>query len=257
MAEFKTPRKRFGQNFLQDQNIINKIVQAIDPQPDDQLVEVGPGRGALTFPILETVKHLDIIEIDRDLVEWWHSKQLDKITIHAQDALKFDLCTLVQNNKLRVIGNLPYNISTPLLFHLFEHLECISDMHFMLQKEVVDRMVAKPGSKTYGRLSVMTQFFCQAQRLFTVSPHAFQPPPKVESAIVRLVPREQSLDINKDRLAELVQQAFSQRRKTLRNSLKGWFTSEQMSVLGIDPAARPETLDLEAFTRLTRAADKK
>lgn len=256
MAEFKTPRKRFGQNFLHDQNIINKIVNAIAPRADDHIIEIGPGRGALTLPILEVVNHLDVIEIDRDLVQWWQAKQINNLTIHAVDALEANLCSLAAGDKLRVIGNLPYNISTPLLFHLFKHLDCISDMHFMLQKEVVDRMVCKPGSKTYGRLSVMTQFYCQAQLLFNVSRHAFNPPPKVESAIVQLVPRQQNESVDSTLLAQVVQQAFSQRRKTLRNSLKDWFSAEQLQGLDIDPTARPETLDLEAFIRLARLASQ-
>lgn len=256
MAEFKTPRKRFGQNFLHDQNIINKIVNAIAPRPEDTMVEIGPGRGALTFPILEIVKQLDVIEIDRDLIQWWQEKQLDNLTIHAVDALEVDLCSLKSEKNLRVIGNLPYNISTPLLFHLFKHLDCISDMHFMLQKEVVDRIVAQPGSKTYGRLSVMTQFYCQAQLLFTVSRHAFNPPPKVESAIVQLVPHPHPDKTDANMLAQVVRQAFSQRRKTLRNSLRDWFSFEQLEGLDIDPTARPETLDLDSFTRLAQLASQ-
>ncbi len=253
MSEFKTPRKRFGQNFLHDQNIINKIVSAIAPKPQDAMIEIGPGRGALTFPILDVVEQLDVIEIDRDLIAWWQDKNINKLTIHAVDALEVNLCTLKNNKDLRIIGNLPYNISTPLLFHLFKHLACIKDMHFMLQKEVVERMVAQPGSKTYGRLSVMTQFYCDAQQLFSVSRHAFNPPPKVESAIVQLVPNPARLKINEEQLAQVVKQAFSQRRKTIRNCLKNWFSVEQLESLNIDPSARPETLDLAAFIRLAEA----
>lgn len=257
MSEFKTPRKRFGQNFLHDQNIINKIVSAIAPQPDDAMIEIGPGRGALTFPLLEQVKQLDVIEIDRDLIQWWQEKRINNLTIHAIDALEVDLCSLKKEKnlrKLRLIGNLPYNISTPLLFHLFKHLDCIKDMHFMLQKEVVERMAAKPGSKTYGRLSVMTQFYCQVQLLFTVSRHAFDPPPKVESAIVQLVPNTANQETDATVLAQVVKQAFSQRRKTIRNCLKNWFSTEQLQALDIDPGARPETLDLASFIRLAAAA---
>jgi len=253
MSEFKTPRKRFGQNFLHDQNIINKIVSAIAPRPDDAMIEIGPGRGALTFPILDVVEQLDVIEVDRDLIQWWQEKSIEKLTIHAVDVLEVDLCALKKDKSLRIIGNLPYNISTPLLFHLFQHLDCISDMHFMLQKEVVERMVAQPGSKTYGRLSVMTQFYCQAQLLFSVSRHAFNPPPKVESAIVQLVPNPEHIKIDADRLGQVVKQAFSQRRKTIRNCLKNWFSTEQLEALNIDPTARPETLDLESFIRLAEA----
>jgi len=257
MSEFKTPRKRFGQNFLHDQNIINKIISAIAPQPGDAMIEIGPGRGALTFPVLEQVEQLDVIEIDRDLIQWWQDKKIDSLTIHAVDALKVDLCALTKEKNLRVIGNLPYNISTPLLFHLFKHLDCIKDMHFMLQKEVVERMAARPGSKTYGRLSVMTQFFCQVELLFTVSRHAFDPPPKVESAIVQLIPNESNNETNTAMLTQVVRQAFSQRRKTIRNCLKSWFSAEQLQALDIDPAARPETLDLASFIRLAEAATEK
>lgn len=253
MPEFKTPRKRFGQNFLHDQNIINKIVSAIAPQPQDSMIEIGPGRGALTFPILDQVEQLDVIEIDRDLIQWWQEKQIDSLTIHAVDALEVDLCSLKREKKLRIVGNLPYNISTPLLFHLFKYLDCVKDMHFMLQKEVVERMVAGPGSKTYGRLSVMTQFYCQAHLLFSVSRHAFTPPPKVESAIVQLVPNEDNKNTDAAMLAQVVRQAFSQRRKTIRNGLKNWFTTEQLENLDINPSARAETLDLASYLRLASA----
>ncbi|MGD8926383.1 MAG: 16S rRNA (adenine(1518)-N(6)/adenine(1519)-N(6))-dimethyltransferase RsmA [Thioalkalispiraceae bacterium] len=254
MSEFKNPRKRFGQNFLHDQNIINKIVTAINPKTEDDIVEIGPGRGALTMPILDTVKHLDVIEVDRDLIQWWQDKHISNLSIHAVDAMKVDLCSLRPGKKLRVIGNLPYNISTPLLFHFFKHIGCIIDMYFMLQKEVVERIVAQPGSKTYGRLSVMTQFYCQAQLLFTVSANAFNPPPKVESAIVQLIPDNRYQQVDPDAFAKVVQQAFSQRRKTLRNCLKGWFDAAQLQELGIDPTARAETLELADFVRLAEAA---
>ncbi len=256
MSEFKTPRKRFGQNFLHDQNIIDKIVSAIAPQPHDAMIEIGPGRGALTFSILDQVERLDVIEIDRDLIQWWQEKKIGSLTIHAVDALNIDLCSLKKEKNLRIVGNLPYNISTPLLFHLFKHLDCIKDMHFMLQKEVVDRMVAGPGSKTYGRLSVMTQFYCQAHRLFSVSRHAFTPPPKVESAIVHLVPNEDNKNTDAAMLTQVVRQAFSQRRKTIRNCLKNWFTTEQLERLDINPAVRPETLDLASYIRLAAAASE-
>ncbi len=258
MSEFKSPRKRFGQNFLHDQNIINKIISAINPQADDQLVEIGPGRGALTLPLLETLKQLHVIEIDRDLVSWWQEKQLAHLYLHELDALKVDICSLYPTSSqqnIRIVGNLPYNISTPLLFHLFKFLPCIKDMHFMLQKEVVERITAVPGSKIYGRLSVMTQFYCQTHNLFTVSRHAFSPAPKVESAIVQLIPHLEPIDVSNDVFSTIVKQAFSQRRKTIRNSLKTWFTPAQLEALQIDPAARPETLDLETFIRLTRSAE--
>jgi len=253
VAEFKNPRKRFGQNFLHDQNIINKIISAINPKAEEPIIEIGPGRGALTLPVLEYVNQLHVIEIDRDLIQWWQDKNLGNLTIHPVDALKVNICEIEHKQPFRVIGNLPYNISTPLLFHLFEQLSCIQDMHFMLQKEVVDRMTAQPGSKTYGRLSVMTQFYCQAQALFTVSANSFDPPPKVESAIIRLTPNTDAYEVNAQQLGKIVQQAFSQRRKTIRNSLKNWFDATQLESLGIDPTARPETLDLATFIKLATA----
>lgn len=248
---FKSPRKRFGQNFLQDNNIVDKILHAIHAARDDVVVEIGPGRGALTLPLMDQVEQLHVIEIDRDLIAWWQSQQYKNLHLHAADALKFDFSTIQAENKLRVIGNLPYNISTPLLFHLFEYIEHIRDMHFMLQKEVVERMTAKPGGKEYGRLSIMVQFYCQAEKLFIVPPGAFFPPPKIESAIVRLTPRADRPQCDPGKLATLVQQAFSQRRKTLRNCLKNLLNTEAIQQAGIDPGARPETLSLDEFVRLT------
>lgn len=254
-ASFNRPRKRFGQHFLHDRHVIARIIDAINPQSDDQLVEIGPGRGALTLPLLDTVRHLDIIEIDRDLIAWWQQQGKPNLTIHAVDALKVDYCTL-QNQparKMRIVGNLPYNISTPILFHLLRYRQCIADMHFMLQKEVVDRMGAGPGSKDYGRLSIMLQFYCTVEPLFDVLPGAFNPPPKVDSSIVRLIPHAQLPEgIDETLLQQLVTQAFSQRRKTLRNSLKQWFTSEQLLALGVDPGERPEQLEPEVFVQLAR-----
>lgn len=251
------PRKRFGQNFLHDPGIIRRILDAIAPRRDDQLVEIGPGRGALTAPLLTQVDHLDVVELDRDLIP--HLQALDsdgKLTVHSADALRFDFCMLRRGDKkLRVIGNLPYNISTPLLFHLMEQLACIRDMHFMLQKEVVDRITARPGSKAYGRLGVMLQYYCQAERLFIVPPGAFHPAPKVDSAIVRLVPHATPpVEINDvGQLAWLVNRVFSQRRKMLRHSLKGYLDEAQWRELDIEPTARPEQLDLPAFARLANA----
>jgi 16S rRNA (adenine1518-N6/adenine1519-N6)-dimethyltransferase len=253
---FNKPRKRFGQHFLHDPHVIARIVQAIKPQPDDQIIEIGPGRGALTLPLLEQVKQLEIIEIDRDLVQWWQAQQLDNLIVHARDALKVAYCDLQRDpqRKLRIVGNLPYNISTPILFHLFESLACIEDMHFMLQKEVVDRMCASAGSHDYGRLSVMVQFHCEVTQLFDVSAGAFTPPPKVESSIVRLRPHAPGkYQVDQHTLQQLVSQAFSQRRKTLRNSLKAWFSAEQLQAIGIDPGIRPEQLDLAAFIKLAKA----
>jgi 16S rRNA (adenine1518-N6/adenine1519-N6)-dimethyltransferase len=256
MAEtFSKPRKRFGQHFLHDRHVIDRIIQAIQPQTDDQLIEIGPGRGALTLPLLAQVGQLDIVEIDRDLVQWWQEKSLSNLSIHAGDALKLDYCALQREpaRKLRVIGNLPYNISTPLLFHLFENLQCIQDMHFMLQKEVVDRMCAVAAEPAYGRLSVMVQFYCEVTQLFDVGAGAFTPPPKVESSIVRLVPHAANkYNVNPQHLQRIVSQAFNQRRKTLRNSLKHYFSSEQLEALGVDPGIRPERLELATFIKLAQ-----
>jgi len=254
-STFNRPRKRFGQHFLHDQNVIARIIDAINPQADDQLVEIGPGRGALTLPLLDTVKQLDVIEIDRDLIAWWQQQGKSNLTIHAVDALKVDYCALQRRpaHRLRIVGNLPYNISTPILFHLLRYRQCIADMHFMLQKEVVDRMGAGPGTKDYGRLSVMLQFYCNVEPLFDVRPGSFMPPPKVDSSVVRLIPHAQLPEgIDETLLQQLVSQAFSQRRKTLRNSLKKWFSSEQLLALGIDPLERPEQLSVVTFIKLAR-----
>ena len=250
-----TPRKRFGQHFLTDENVINQIVYAISPKPTDNLVEIGPGLGALTTQILPLSKQLNVVELDRDVIAPLQlaCKDLGELTVHQGDILQFDFNTLIQpNNPLRVIGNLPYNISTPLIFHLLNYSDDILDMHFMLQKEVVDRLAAKPGKKDYGRLSIMLQYYCQADNLFEVPPTAFTPPPKVDSAIVRLTPYENPPFVanNKKALDDIVRMAFSQRRKTLRNSLKNAISSEELSALDIDPQARPETLSVEEVVRI-------
>ena len=253
-----TPRKRFGQNFLQDQNVITNIIRHIAPRNDDQFIEIGPGQGALTLPLLERVERLDVVEIDRDLVAWWKQQSISNLYLHENDALKTDFCALRANQKkaARIVGNLPYNISTPLLFHLLEFRDCIDDMHFMLQKEVVDRIIAAPGSKTYGRLSVMLQFFCRVERLLTVHPGSFYPPPKVDSAVIRLVPyKDTKFDVNPATLSHVVNTAFSQRRKTLRNALKTLVTEQEISRLEIDPACRAETLPLAAFVKLANCID--
>ncbi len=254
MSEFKSPRKRFGQNFLQDQNIINNIIAAISPRTTDKIIEIGPGRGALTYPLLNKLEQLHVIEIDRDLANWWQEKRINNLKLHELDALKVDICSIYPEQSCRIVGNLPYNISTPLLFHLFKFLPCIQDMYFMLQKEVVERITAVPGSKIYGRLSLMTQFYCQTQNLFQVSRHAFNPAPKVESAIVQLIPHPIPTNTPAEIFAAIVKQAFSQRRKTIRNSLKDWFSPAQLEALHLDPAARPETLSLASFKALARAA---
>ncbi len=248
------PRKRFGQNFLHDRGVIQRIIQVINPQPGQRLVEIGPGRGAITLPLLEACKRLDVIELDRDLVQPLADQAAGsgELIIHQQDALRFDFTTLAGTDRLRVIGNLPYNISTPLLFHLITHSDVIQDMHFMLQKEVVTRMAAQPGGGDYGRLSVMTQYYCKVEPLFRVGPGAFTPAPKVDSAFVRLTPWPQPpvTVADPERLAALVRQAFSQRRKTLRNTLKGLLSEQEIRDAGSDPSARAETLSLEQFAAL-------
>ena len=248
------PRKRFGQNFLHDPGIIARIVQAINPLPGDRLVEIGPGQGAITRPLLRAAGRLDVVELDRDLIGPLANqcRQDGELVIHNTDALSFDFCTLAPGADLRIVGNLPYNISTPLLFHLLEQHGCIRDMHFMLQREVVERMAAPPGSSERGRLGVMLQYRCQVTPLFTIGPQAFSPPPKVESAFVRLTPHDTPpVDVLDERVfADLVRQAFSQRRKTLRNTLRRLLDVEEIRAVGVDPGARAETLGLEEFTAL-------
>lgn len=251
-------RKRFGQNFLHDPGIIRRIVESIAPRPGQHLVEIGPGQGAITRELLQITGELDAVELDRDLIEPLAQTcgPLGELRIHSADALKFDFCQLAAPGKrLRVVGNLPYNISTPLLFHLLEQAACIEDMHFMLQKEVVERMAATPGNKSYGRLSVMLQAMCEVTPLFDIGPGAFKPAPKVDSAFVRLQPyREPIIQIsNHDTFSRLVTQAFSQRRKTLRNNLRELVSIETMEELGIDPGVRAERLTLEEFAVLANS----
>ena len=249
------PRKRFGQNFLHDPVVIGKIVSAVNPAREDVLFEIGPGQGAITMPLLAAAGELSVVELDRDLIGPLQRKCADvgKLMIHNADALAFDFCQFAEDVPLRVVGNLPYNISTPLLFHLLEQHRCISDMHFMLQKEVVDRMAASPGSRQYGRLSVMLQYRCRVTPLFTIGPEAFDPPPKIESAFVRLEPyAHPPLQVSDEAVFEkLVKQAFSQRRKTLRNTLRDMLDAEAMTRLGIDPSARAETLAIQDFATLS------
>nr|Q31F24.1 RecName: Full=Ribosomal RNA small subunit methyltransferase A; AltName: Full=16S rRNA (adenine(1518)-N(6)/adenine(1519)-N(6))-dimethyltransferase; AltName: Full=16S rRNA dimethyladenosine transferase; AltName: Full=16S rRNA dimethylase; AltName: Full=S-adenosylmethionine-6-N', N'-adenosyl(rRNA) dimethyltransferase [Hydrogenovibrio crunogenus XCL-2] len=257
-------KKRFGQNFLNNDRIIQQIVAAIAPKPDQHLVEIGPGEAALTGPLLDIVKKLDIIEIDNDLIgpltkRFSHNPAFH---LHHTDALLFDYSQLLEAEtetpSLRIVGNLPYNISSPLLFHLLKYARYIQDMHFMLQKEVVERITAQPGVKAYGRLSVMIQYTCETEYLLTVGPENFTPPPKVDSAIVRLRPFEkrpfQAID-DKD-FAKLVKQAFSQKRKTLRNNLKGFLNDEQIEACGLDPSVRAEKVPVEAFVLLSNLYHK-
>ncbi len=251
-----TARKRFGQNFLHDYSIIYNIFASIQAQSNEHWVEIGPGLGALTEPLLKANTRLDIVELDRDLVVLLTEKfsHYSNLNIHSADALRFDFAALaVSGEKLRVIGNLPYNISTPLMFHLLDTAYCVEDMHFMLQKEVVDRICATPGSKKYGKLSVMMQYYCATELLFDVPPESFDPVPKVMSAIVRLVPHQQPPVIvnNIAIFKRVVTEAFSQRRKTLRNALKKLIDEQAMLALGIDPTLRAETLSLDEFAKLS------
>ncbi|MEJ2462238.1 MAG: 16S rRNA (adenine(1518)-N(6)/adenine(1519)-N(6))-dimethyltransferase RsmA [Candidatus Thiodiazotropha sp.] len=256
------PRKRFGQNFLHDPGIINRIVQAIAPQPGDNLVEIGPGQGAITTELLPLVGRMHAIELDRDLVGPLAQRcgSLGDLTIHSTDALKFDFTTLAEPDRpLRVVGNLPYNISTPLLFHLLDQATHIKDMHFMLQKEVVERMAAAPGSKSYGRLTVMLQARARVTSLFHIGPGAFNPPPKVDSAFVRLQPWETPpyrID-DWEVFGRVVAQAFSQRRKTLRNSLRQLLDEATIIAAGLDPGGRPEQLSVADFATLSNLVASK
>lgn len=247
-------RKRFGQNFLHDQRIIEKIVRSVNPRQDDNLVEIGPGLAALTSPLIAEVARLNVVELDRDLAAGLPNRVPfpERLNIIEADALKFDFASLAQEKPLRVVGNLPYNISTPLLFHLVQQGGFIQDMHFMLQKEVVERMAAKPGGGDWGRLSIMVQYHCRVEHLFNVGPGSFSPPPKVDSAIVRLTPYAQLPHPAKDvrALDRVVREAFNQRRKTLRNTLKNILSAEAITAAGVDGSLRPEQLDITAFVRL-------
>ncbi|WP_043527943.1 16S rRNA (adenine(1518)-N(6)/adenine(1519)-N(6))-dimethyltransferase RsmA [Litchfieldella xinjiangensis] len=248
-------RKRFGQNFLRDPGIISRIVRAIGPRSGDRVVEIGPGQGALTEPLLEATGELEVIELDRDLIPGLRVQFFNYpgFVIHEGDALKVDFRELRgEGPALRVVGNLPYNISTPLIAHLLEAGDAIADMHFMLQKEVVERLAAAPGGPDWGRLSVMAQYRCRVDSLFVVPPEAFVPRPKVDSAIVRLVPHAEPPHPATDErlLFELVRQAFGQRRKTLRNNLKGQVEADELEALGIDPGRRPQTLSVAEFVKI-------
>lgn len=248
-------RKRFGQNFLHDAGVIDRILRAIAARKGQRLLEIGPGQGALTEGLVNSDAQLDVIELDNDLIPLLKLRFALKpnFTLHQGDAMKFDFASLnVQAHELRVVGNLPYNISTPLIFHLLAHAHLIKDMHFMLQKEVVERLAARPGSSDWGRLSIMVQYFCQVEHLFNVGSGAFSPAPKVDSAIVRLIPYEHLPHPAKDhKLLEcVVREAFNQRRKTLRNTLKKLLPVEAIIAADVDPTLRPEQLDLAAFVRL-------
>lgn len=249
-------RKRFGQNFLIDHGIINGIVRAVHPKKDDQIVEIGPGKGAITELLAAECDNLSVIELDRDLVPWLKVKfeKHPNFKLFQADALRFDFNDLmVDNQPLRIVGNLPYNISTPLIFHLLSYSGKVKDMHFMLQKEVVKRMTAQPGSGAYGRLGIMVQYYCQTEDLFEVPPTSFDPPPKVDSAIVRLVPHKTLPFVanNVKTLESLVNAAFQQRRKTLRNTLKQILTEEQLAQMPVDLSLRPENISIEDYVKMS------
>jgi 16S rRNA (adenine1518-N6/adenine1519-N6)-dimethyltransferase len=250
-------RKRFGQNFLSDPNIIRKIIDGIRPQPGELMVEIGPGLGAMTAPLIERLGHLHVVEIDRDLIARLHERYTaEQLTVHEGDALKFDFGSLAASAagipSLRIVGNLPYNISTPILFHLAGFADKVKDMTFMLQKEVVMRMVAEPGSEEYGRLSVMLQYRFRMGRLFDVPPGAFRPAPKVMSSIVRLAPlaADQLGAENEALFGRIVAAAFGQRRKTLRNTLREFIDEGALAELGIDAGLRGERLSVEQYVAI-------
>ena len=252
-------RKRFGQNFLTDKQVIDQIVMAINPQTDDQIVEIGPGQAAISWPLVESGATVHMVEIDRDLAARLklHFAAQDKAVLHVGDALKLDFAEISSGQPFRLVGNLPYNISTPLLFHVLQWSHLLIDMHFMLQREVVERMAASPGTKAWGKLSIMCQYRCSVDPLFGVPPEAFSPPPRVHSSIVRLVPHAtppvhiESMDA----FDKLVSQAFTMRRKTLRNCLRGLLQTEQIESVGIDAGLRPEALSLAKFATLSGLMD--
>jgi 16S rRNA (adenine1518-N6/adenine1519-N6)-dimethyltransferase len=260
MSDVHVPRKRFGQHFLHDAGILKRIVECISPKPGERVVEIGPGEGALTLPLLRAAGKLTAIELDRDLIEPLREKArgVGELEIISADVLTVDFSALSDGRPLRIVGNLPYNISTPILFHCLDYAASISDMHFMLQKEVVDRMAAAPGSKVYGRLSVMLHFRCSVEPLLHVPPTAFRPPPKVDSAVVRLVPHATATlpDIDVKLLGNVVRAAFGQRRKTLSNALRDVATTADIEAAGIDPRSRAEQIPVEGFVNLVRHLQK-
>lgn len=259
MSGFTRPAKKsLGQHFLHERGVVEKIILAVDPKPGDRLVEIGPGQGAMTFPLLDRHGRLTAIEFDRDLLEPLAAaaRAHGELELIHSDVLDVDFTALAGGTPLRLVGNLPYNLSSPILFHALDHAAAIRDMHFMLQKEVVDRMAAGPGSKTYGRLSVMLQAWCEVTALFTVGPGAFRPPPKVDSAVVRLVPRPPASVgiVDPARFAAIVRDAFGQRRKTLRNALARCCDEAAIRAAGLDPQARAEQVPVAGFVRLANVA---
>lgn len=257
-GRFREPAKKaLGQHFLHERGVVDRIVLAVDPKPGDRIVEIGPGQGAMTFPLLDRHGSLTAIEFDRDLLAPLTARARDhgELTLIHANVLDVDFSALAAGTPLRLVGNLPYNLSSPILFHALEHAAVVRDMHFMLQKEVVDRMAAAPGSKVYGRLSVMLQAWCRVTALFDVGPGAFRPPPKVDSAVVRLVPRDPT-EVGIDdpaRFAAVVRAAFGQRRKTLRNALQPLCDASAIIAAGIDPTRRAEQLEVAEFIRLANS----
>ena len=250
-------KKSLGQHFLHDRSVVERIILALDPRPGDRVVEIGPGQGALTFPLLDRHGRLTAIEFDRDLLAplTVRARAHGELELVHADVLDVDFTALAGGTPLRLVGNLPYNLSSPILFHALDHAAVVRDMHFMLQKEVVDRMAAGPGSKVYGRLGVMLQAWCEVTALFDVGPDAFRPPPKVDSAVVRLVPRDPAsvgIDVPA-RFAAVVRAAFGQRRKTLRNALQPLCDADAIAAVGIDPSRRAEQLEVADFIRLANS----
>ena len=251
------PKKHYGQHFLHERGVIDRIVASVSPQPGERIVEIGPGEGALTLPLLHAAGRMTAIELDTELIEPLRVRAaaVGELEIIHADVLKVDLTALARGGKLRLAGNLPYYVSSPILFHCLSAVGAIADMHFMLQREVVDRMAAEPGSKVYGRLSVMLQLACRVEPLLRVAPGAFRPPPKVDSAVVRLVPlpMSQRPDAHLAHAIEaVVRAAFGQRRKTLSNALRGWLDAEAIRAAGIDPRARAESVPPQGFVALAR-----
>jgi len=246
-------RKRFGQHFLHDQHVIHRIIETLDLDSDLTLVEIGPGPGALTIPLLARINTLHVVEIDNDLSDYLEQACQGKgnLVIHRGDVLKFNFCAKFQG-KINVVGNLPYNISTPLLFHMLDQISCINQMVFMLQKEVADRICAVPGTRDYGRLTIMIQSMCDAEHLFDVGASSFSPPPKVESSVIKLsAATSAGIKIyDRDIFSRIVRAAFSKRRKTIRNALRDYVNAEEIIAAGIIPSARPEVLSVETFAKL-------
>lgn len=258
MTQEHRARKRFGQNFLTHEGIIHQLVNVINPQPADKMVEIGPGLGALTDALLPYLDKLFAVELDRDLVTRLKQQYANepKLQLFQQDALQFQFGILASNHSLRVVGNLPYNISTPLLFHLFKSIDIIQDMHFMLQLEVVNRLCARPDSSNYNKLSVMVQYYCDTEQMLAIPPEAFNPAPKVDSAFVRLTPRQDRQKVDVRTLTEVTSLAFNQRRKTIANTLKTLLSTEQLKECGIDPKCRAQELSVEKFVTLAQFVAK-